>query len=37
MSETKKYPAPATNAETKPFWDAASSRQVHDQALHRLR
>ena len=24
MSETKKYPAPVTNAETKPFWDAAA-------------
>lgn len=24
MSEVKKYPAPVTNPETKPFWDAAA-------------
>ena len=24
MTETKKYPAPVTNPETKPFWDAAA-------------
>ena len=37
MAEAKKYPTPVTNPETAPFWEAAKARQVHDQALHRLR
>ena len=28
MSETKKYPAPVTNPETKPFWDAAAQGKL---------
>ena len=28
MSEARKYPTPATNPETKPFWDAAKRGEL---------
>ena len=37
MAEAKKYPTPVTNPETAPVLGSGQGRQVHDQALHRLR